>query len=178
MTRTLKCWDGLARLNGRMQFNSPRSGISNIRPPAVAGQFYPAEAGALRQAVEGYMDASGVAPAESRVAALVAPHAGYVYSGPTAGYAYARVRGGTCRRVILLGRSHGYSFSGWRVYAKGAFDTPLGAMPVDEAFARDLAEGGSREARQTHASEHALEVQLPFLQGNIIKFIYRFECFF
>ena len=134
------------------------------RDPVVAGQFYPASETALREAVEGYAADSKVQAAPERVAALVAPHAGYMYSGPTAGYAFARVRGKKPKRVILLGRSHRQYFDRASVYESGEWNTPLGAMPVDEAFARALAAVIGPNTSRPHQWEHSLEVQLPFLR--------------
>lgn len=135
----------------------------NTRQPAVAGQFYPSDARTLERMVEQYLGRAEAKPEPDRVAALVAPHAGYVYSGPTAGFAYTRVRGKTCERVILLGTSHRYSISGASVYGSGAFQTPLGTFPVDEAFANALAQKIGNVSVEPHLAEHSLEVQLPFL---------------
>ncbi len=133
------------------------------RKPAVAGQFYPHDAERLRQAVEQYMTASGVEPAPEQVVAIVAPHAGYIYSGATAGFAYARVKGKKPKRVVLLGVSHRHHIGTASIYAEGAFDSPLGAFPVDEAFADALEREIGSEPEDAHLIEHGLEVQLPFL---------------
>jgi MEMO1 family protein len=134
-----------------------------VRKPAVAGQFYPADPARLRSAVEEYMDSSGVAPAPGRVVALVAPHAGYISSGPTAGHAYARVKGKTPSRVILMGSSHRYRIDGACVFGAGTFETPLGAFPVDEAFAEKIIGDGVSLSNEPHWNEHSLEVHLPFM---------------
>lgn len=133
------------------------------RKPAVAGQFYPGEPERLKQTVLEYLDRSNVEAAPERVSAIVSPHAGYIYSGPTAGHAFARVRGKTPRRVILLGCSHRYHIPTAAVYARGGFDTPLGEFPVDEAFAEEVADEVGLTTVEPHLFEHALEVQLPFL---------------
>ncbi len=140
------------------------------RKAAVAGQFYPAGPDVLRRDVEGYIEASGVEPAPERVAAIVAPHAGYVYSGPTAGYVFARVRGKRPTRVVVLGRSHRHYFEGASIYDEGAYETPLGPLPVDEPMAKELAQGEDSKSSAPHEMEHSLEVQMPFLQvilGNV-----------
>ncbi|MCP4645936.1 MAG: AmmeMemoRadiSam system protein B [bacterium] len=139
----------------------------DARKPAVAGQFYPREAGRLRETAEQYLEASNVAPAPDRVVAVVAPHAGYVYSGPTAGYAYARIKGKSCNRVILLGCSHRYFIETASVFCQGAFDTPLGTFPIDEAFATELAGKLDSKTSEPHMLEHSLEVQLPFISVAI-----------
>jgi len=134
-----------------------------VRKPAVAGQFYPSQPDRLRSMVEEFVDGSGVEPAPDKVAALVVPHAGYVYSGQTAGYAYARVRGKSPKRVIVAGCSHREYISTASVWTSGAFQTPLGSFPIDEAFAQALAEETGSDSTNPHSLEHALEVQLPFL---------------
>jgi len=152
------------------------SGDQKVRPPAVAGAFYPDEAAALRRALADSFAAArlepvddeegGVRPEEAVPKALVAPHAGYVYSGPVAGSAYARLRraAGRIERVVLLGPAHRYPLDGVAVSSADAFGTPLGMVPID-AEARDLVLGvpGVRVLDAAHAAEHSLEVHLPFL---------------
>ena len=137
------------------------------RRPVVAGQFYPASPKKLREMVAGYIDDSGVEPAPERVAAIVAPHAGYIYSGATAGYAYARIRGKKPKRVILAGSSHRSPISTASVHTRGVFDTLLGSFPIDEAFVDELARATESPGPEPHLLEHALEVQLPFLHATI-----------
>ena len=140
------------------------------RQPAVASRFYSDDPDALRRDVEQYLEQVDVAPSPDSVAAIVAPHAGFVDSGPTAGFAYGSVRGGTPGRVIVLGSSHRYAVEGASVYDSGGFDTPLGEFPVDEPFARELAKATGSTTIAPHETEHSLEVQLPFLAvavGNV-----------
>jgi AmmeMemoRadiSam system protein B/AmmeMemoRadiSam system protein A len=138
------------------------------RPPAVAGLFYPNDPAALRRDVQQFVGAAA-APARSAAApkALIAPHAGYVYSGPIAGQAYARLLpwAGRIRRVILLGPVHRVPVRGLALPSAGRFDTPLGSVDLDrEAVARlrDLPQITFSD--RAHAAEHSLEVHLPFLQ--------------
>lgn len=138
------------------------------RPPAVAGLFYPDDPAALRRDVQQFVAAAG-APAPSAAApkALIAPHAGYVYSGPIAGQAYARLQpwAGRIRRVVLLGPVHRVPVRGLALPSAGRFDTPFGSVEVDrEAVARltDLPQVTISD--RAHAAEHSLEVHLPFLQ--------------
>jgi len=138
-----------------------------IRRPAVAGQFYPSGPDELRETVDAYLDASGVESAADRVVTIVSPHAGYIYSGPTAGYAFARVRGKAPKRVVLLGCSHRYAIDTASVFTQGEFATPIGAFPIDELFARDFAALTDSVSIEPHLAEHALEVQLPFLARAI-----------
>lgn len=141
----------------------------HTRHAAVAGQFYPYDVRQLGHMVDDYLAAASVDAAPERVAALVVPHAGYVYSGPTAAYGYARVRGKTPDRVILLGVSHRYGINGAAIFREGEFETPLGAFPVDDVFCDILAETLGEHAASgplteiPHQDEHTLEVQLPFL---------------
>jgi len=141
--------------------------VQNIRKPAVAGQFYPSDARAIDEAVAQYISQSGVDAAPDRVAAIVAPHAGYIYSGPTAGYAYARVRGKRPTRVILLGCGHHYPIETASVWTSGTWQTPVGDFPVDEPFAQSLAQYTNSTSTTAHLPEHALEVQLPFLKAAV-----------
>jgi len=134
-----------------------------VREAAMAGHFYPADPDKLRQDIEQYLISAEIEAAPSQVLALVAPHAGYAYSGPTAGHAYARVRGKKPTRVVLLGRSHHFYFDDLQVWNQGAFRTPLGDSPIDDALAADLAQEFGSDT-YAHGPEHTLEVHVPFLQ--------------
>jgi AmmeMemoRadiSam system protein B len=138
-----------------------------IRRPAVAGQFYPDDPYTLEKTVDGFLESAKVLPAPGRVVTIVSPHAGYIYSGPTAGHAFARVRGKRPKRVVLLGCSHRYAINTASVFSTGEFDTPLGAFPVDGAFAKELAIALNSVSIEPHLMEHSLEVQLPFLARAI-----------
>jgi AmmeMemoRadiSam system protein B len=140
-----------------------------IRPPAAAGLFYPADAARLMSTVDALLAAAEPQPDPvGRLPALVVPHAGYRYSGPVAAAAYARARGWSPARVVLLGPSHFLPLAGSAVPRAAAWCTPLGAVRIDTA-ARDraMAVHGVHAADEPHAHEHALEVQLPFLQRSI-----------
>ncbi len=135
-----------------------------VRHPAVAGLFYPAQAAQLVSAVRQLLAVPGAEPRAARAA--IAPHAGYVYSGRTAGEVFARLD--VPRRCIVLAPNHtglGDAAEGGSVYAVGAFVTPMGEVPVDETLAAallarcDLLE----DDPAAHAREHAVEVELPFL---------------
>ncbi len=133
------------------------------RKPAVAGSFYPKDPAKLRDMIQDYLDQSGVHPADSGVRSLLVPHAGYIYSGPTAACAFQRVAESGIQRVILLGCSHHYSFEGASIVTEGQFESPLGDFPIDEDFAAALAEKVITSETEAHAQEHALEVELPFI---------------
>jgi MEMO1 family protein len=140
--------------------------VSGVRRPAVAGLFYPEEPERLRRTVERALDVA-VDDGEPVPKALIAPHAGYVYSGAIAGAAYARVRrlAGVVRRVVLLGPAHRAPVDGLAAPSADAFATPLGLVRVDDAGRRAvLALPQVRVDDRAHAPEHSLEVQLPFLQ--------------
>jgi AmmeMemoRadiSam system protein B len=147
--------------------------MPTIRQPAVSGLFYPGGADALRRSLAELLaqaddDAAGPPPK-----ALIVPHAGYVYSGPTAARAYRRLVpvGRTIRRVVLLGPSHRVWLEGMAVSSAAAFATPLGRIPVDrEAVARIVGMPGLRVSDAAHVQEHSLEVQLPFLQAVLEDF--------
>jgi AmmeMemoRadiSam system protein B len=140
---------------------------SSVRPSAIAGTWYPGSAAALRRTIEGYLDQVRPVTLPGRLLALVSPHAGYAYSGPTAAYAYAQARGQGFKRVVLLGPLHrpvwGSRLGPFMVPAEDAYRTPLGDVPVDHTF---IAELGKRIALTTVRGdeEHSLEIQLPFLQ--------------
>ncbi len=135
----------------------------SVRPAVVAGQFYRGDPQGLRRDVDAYIAESDVSPMPERVAAMIVPHAGFIYSGPTAGFGYARVRGKRPKRVVLLGCSHRYAIETASVFESGGFETPLGVFPIDEPFAKALAAKTHSCTAQPHMYEHALEVQLPFL---------------
>ncbi|HNX49792.1 MAG TPA: AmmeMemoRadiSam system protein B [Thermoanaerobaculaceae bacterium] len=139
-----------------------------VRPPAVAGGFYTANADELRAEVQRFL-AAGTARSQTP-AALIVPHAGYVYSGATAGKVFSALRGARLTRVIMLGPSHRASFAGGALPGAGlkAFATPLGEMPLDTEAIESLRNqeelGGPTRA---HDGEHCLEVELPFLQETV-----------
>jgi AmmeMemoRadiSam system protein B len=152
----------------------PRETITmkTIRHPAVAGMFYPADPQTLRADVESYLaeaaGASGPVPK-----ALIAPHAGYIYSGPVAGHAYARLRAAASRitRVVLMAPAHRWPFHGLAIPEADEFQTPLGRIPVDRAAL--LSVTGLPQVQCLDAAfdgEHALEVHLPFLQAVLPAF--------
>ncbi|HRE55506.1 MAG TPA: AmmeMemoRadiSam system protein B [Candidatus Competibacter sp.] len=146
--------------------------MHTVRTPAVAGLFYPADTAELHAQVRHFLT-EVEAPAGSPPKAIIAPHAGYIYSGPVAASAYARLQAarGLIARVLLLGPSHRVGFRGIAASAMTAFETPLGSIPVDQeavTAARQLPDVGVLE--QAHAREHSLEVHLPFLQEVLGSF--------
>jgi AmmeMemoRadiSam system protein B/AmmeMemoRadiSam system protein A len=144
--------------------------MAGVRQAAVAGMFYPADAGELRAMVREMLRAAPAgasAAGEGWAKALIAPHAGYIYSGPVAGSAYRQIEAarGHVRRVVLIGPAHRVAVEGLAVSGARAFATPLGEVPVDEsAVERVLQLPFVHVLDQAHAREHSLEVHLPFLQ--------------
>jgi AmmeMemoRadiSam system protein B/AmmeMemoRadiSam system protein A len=149
--------------------------MSPVRLAAVAGAFYPGSAGELSQLVQGLLEAAGTAtrPPATPPKALIVPHAGFIYSGPTAAQAYAQLQPwrSVIRRVVLLGPAHRVPVRGLALPQATAFATPLGEVRVDAAAVASLA-GLSQvvNAPAAHAMEHSLEVQLPFLQTVLEDF--------
>ena len=137
-----------------------------VRPPAVAGRFYPSDPVELRQLITDLLarvpPATGPAPK-----ALIVPHAGYPYSGPIAASAYAQLipTRDQVKRIVLFGPSHYVALTGLATTSAEAFATPLGVVPVDvEAVHKLRSLPQVSELDEAHAHEHSLEVQLPFLQ--------------
>ncbi len=143
-----------------------------VRPPAVAGSFYPGYPERLGAKVATLL--AHVPASETTPKALIAPHAGYVYSGQVAGAAFATLQGRaeTIERVVLIGPAHYVRLRGIAVPTADAFETPLGRVPVDRdrlAALTDLPFVTQDDA--PHAPEHALEVELPFLQAVLGAFM-------
>ena len=141
-----------------------------VRPPAVAGRFYPADPGELAALVDQLLSSAGVvAAAEAPARAYVVPHAALRYSGPTAAHAYARLRrpspGPGPGPVIILGPAHYVPTQGCVVPAAARWRTPLGEVDIDTELVRSLVRDGHVNIDdRPFAPEHSLEVQLPFLQ--------------
>lgn len=137
-----------------------------LRRAAVAGSWYPGRSDAIEREVESYLAAAAVRPPPGRLVALISPHAGLRYSGPVAAHGYSLLRGRRDLTVVLVGPSHRVAFDGCAVHARGAFETPLGRIPIDEELADALldAAAGIVDDPSPHQDEHSLEMQLPFLQ--------------
>lgn len=145
--------------------------MRNIRQPAVAGLFYPNDGPRLHTMVcEFLRDTNTTGPLPK---AIIAPHAGYIYSGPIAASAYALLRQGRdmIRRVILVGPSHKVAFHGIAVSHSDSYATPLGNIPIDHtAIEKILDLPFVRRLDEAHLFEHSLEVHLPFLQTVLDRF--------
>ena len=147
--------------------------MQNIRHPAVAGTFYPAERQHLATTIQDFLDSAGTDAGLVFPKAIIVPHAGYIYSGQTAAEAYARLAAGrkTIRRVILLGPAHRLAVRGLALPQADIFETPLGRVVLDKAAMTSLRKLSQVVvSAEVHAHEHALEVQLPFLQSVVQDF--------
>ena len=146
--------------------------MAAVRRPAVAGAFYPREANVLQTEVEAYL-ASARASDRAPPKAIIAPHAGYIYSGPIAASIYASLAPlrGRIRRVVLAGPAHRVYVTGAAIPSAQAFSSPLGDVALDvEALAALRALPFVEESDRAHALEHSLEVHLPFLQAVLGEF--------
>jgi AmmeMemoRadiSam system protein B len=143
--------------------------MDHVRPAAVAGLFYPSDPAALARTVDRLLEEAHAArgPVGQPVKGIVAPHAGYAYSGSVAAAAYDRLRedAARVRRVVLLGPAHRAHVRGLALPGVAAFETPMGPIPIDEsAVAAITGLPQVVTSSAAHAREHSLEVQLPFLQ--------------
>jgi AmmeMemoRadiSam system protein B len=147
--------------------------MHTIRHPAVAGSFYPGQASVLLNDVMTLLAAARPPASAGLPKALIVPHAGYIYSGATAAQAYASLAVGrhTIRRVVLLGPVHRVPIRGLALPGVDFFATPLGEVEIDQAAVADIMPLHQVVvSRAAHAQEHALEVQLPFLQVMLDDF--------
>ena len=146
--------------------------LKRVRPPSAAGRFYPGGAAELRSLIQALL--AGV-PASTAPApkAIIAPHAGYIYSGPIAASAYAQFIPARelVRRVVVLGPSHYVAVNGLAATSAEAFATPLGEVPVDVEAVRQISSLPQVSLLdEAHEREHSIEVQLPFLQTVLSAF--------
>jgi AmmeMemoRadiSam system protein B len=157
---------GTAQCKGEPQDNE------DIRKSILAGAWYPGDKQALTKAIEGYLEKADAKPLKGDLKAIIVPHAGHVYSGPVAAHAYRLLRGKDIRRVIMIGPSHRAAFRGVSVNLQSGYETPLGIVPVDQELAKKIIDADRliRHLPRAHASEHALEIQLPFLQSVLDDF--------
>jgi MEMO1 family protein len=146
--------------------------MKQVRHAQVAGYFYPSDPQKLKREISLLLDIAKPQKSYDKIFGIVAPHAGYVYSGKTAAYAYNLIKDKDIKTVIVISPSHSEYFPGVCVYEGDAYETPFGEIEVDKEKAGKLCE----ESRiifkgvQGHRKEHALEVQLPFLQSVIKDF--------
>ncbi len=147
-------------------------GKKELRPPILAGTWYPGSRDALVKTIQGLLAEVETHHPDKALKALIVPHAGYKYSGIIAAHAYHLLKKRKFGRVILLGPSHRMAFKGISVNLQSGYETPLGVVPVDQATARKILDAGAhiRWLKEAHAMEHSLEIQLPFLQTVLPNF--------
>lgn len=151
--------------------------MQKVRQAAVAGAFYPADPKELTAMMNDMLAKATPAPVEGPILAAVAPHAGYPYSGPVAAWTFAALKGHKYARVVVIAPSHFVSFNYTSVYDGDAYATPLGTIPVDKEFVHKLAKMSSTihlsdegHAPTLNGGEHAIEVELPWLQNVLGDF--------
>lgn len=144
-----------------------------VREPAVAGMFYSASKNKLQNDIEFLFNQVELKEKFENIIGIVSPHAGYVYSGKTASYAYSTLKNKNFKRVIVISPSHREYFPGISVYNGDAYKTPLGEIDVDKEFINKLIDNEKFIflGINGHRNEHALEVQLPFLQTVLKDFL-------
>lgn len=137
-----------------------------VREAAVAGSWYPESHAGLAAAVDGFLRAADPARPLTRVTAIVAPHAGLMYSGPVAAYAYRQLDPGSFDIAVLVGPAHAAGFDGIALWDRGGFDSPFGVADIDHDTVDALLAVSPimRVMPGPHVREHSLELQLPFLQ--------------
>lgn len=147
---------------------------ADVRKPAVAGQFYPADPASLKDLVTRHLSEVGDPPQiDGHIIALIVPHAGLVYSGPIAAYSYRLLENSGVNKIILCGPSHQFRLEGVSVYGPGVkWETPLGMVPCNDALCTRLIEQSNLidAVPAAHRNEHCLEVQLPYLQTVLKDF--------
>jgi len=145
---------------------------NEIRPPAVAGMFYEREPVRLKNHIKTFLEEVNPPDIKGRIIGLVSPHAGYFYSGKTAAFGYKLIQNEKYDTVIVISPSHYEYFRGVSVYNGSAYQTPLGIVQIDQDLREELKDYNSvlEFSKRGHGREHALEVQLPFLQVALSEF--------
>ena len=144
----------------------------NIRPPVVAGSFYPGNAGELRAYINDAFKKAPDVEIDGRIIGVISPHAGYIYSGQVAADMYKLLAGKKFDVVCIVAPSHQEGFRGVSIYSGDGYQTPLGVLKVDKELAKKLTKASPiiKSSISGHGAEHSLEVQLPFLQMAIGNF--------
>jgi AmmeMemoRadiSam system protein B len=139
--------------------------MSAVRRASVAGKWYPDNPARLVSEIDACLARAHVDPLPGPLRAIIAPHAGLMYSGPVAAYAYAAARHGQCRALVMLGPSHFVPFRGVSIWPEGSWETPLGSVTVDTDLAAAIASASPQvvDLPVAHGREHSLEMQLPFV---------------
>ncbi|HEY62680.1 MAG TPA: AmmeMemoRadiSam system protein B [Anaerolineae bacterium] len=148
--------------------------FADVRPSPIAGQWYPSNPKQLRNSVEAYIEAAELPDIQGEVIAVMSPHAGHLYSGPVAGYAYAAVRGLAPDIVVVISPMHQPYYQPLLTSAHRAYETPLGQIKIDREILFALekrlqAQLGFGLAEVSNDLEHAVEIELPFLQVALVN---------
>jgi MEMO1 family protein len=146
--------------------------MKNVREPAVAGMFYPASASKLQEEVQKLLNDNKPQEKFENVIGIVSPHAGYVYSGRTAAFAFNAIGRKKYKTVVIISPSHREYFAGISIYNGDAYKTPLGEVPIDKEMRYKLVLDNKIifNGINGHRTEHAVEVQIPFLQTVMDNF--------
>lgn len=146
--------------------------MNNIRQPAVAGLFYPSDSFKLRAEIQTMLSAAESKSVTSNIFGIILPHAGYTYSGNTAAYGFNLLKNKNYKKVIIISPSHREYFAGVSIFNGDAYKTPLGVVNVDKELAQKIIEGSKTISfgMEGHRQEHAIEVQIPFLQTVLMDF--------
>jgi AmmeMemoRadiSam system protein B len=143
----------------------------SVRPSALTGSWYPADRKALEKQLDAFLDKAPHNVEGKRIVAMISPHAGYVYSGEVAAWGYKNLLGVPFRRIVIMAPSHYVSFTGVSIPDVGYYETPLGRVRVDRDSCESLLkEPLFQSIREAHLREHAVEIQLPFLQRTLEDF--------
>ena len=143
-----------------------------LRKSVIAGSWYPGNSFVLKKDIEGFFNSVPDSESEGEVVAIITPHAGYVYSGQIAAYAYKCLCGNNYDAVIVVGPSHRAAFHGVSIFSSGGYETPLGIVPVAEELAKQIKRNSKlvSDIPAAHLQEHSIEIQLPFLQYALGNF--------
>lgn len=157
-----------------VSFGDSGEKMGPIKKSVIAGSWYPANPSTLRIDIENYFNSASLPELQGEVVGLISPHAGYMYSGQVAAYAYKSVRGKKYDAVIVVGPSHRVAFHGVSVFSRGGYETPLGIVPIDEDLAEKIKKISAIVAdfSGAHLQEHSVEIQLPFLQVALGDFLF------
>lgn len=164
MNRILIAFVGLFIVS--LPMSCQQKDVQKIRRPAVAGMFYPGDANSLKQMIQQYLDRAKTAEVQGDIVGIWVPHAGYVYSGQVAANAYQTVRDRQYDAIIVVAPSHHVYLNGASIGDWNAYETPLGLVKIDQRLAQSIRNASSfiQCRDEVHQQEHAVEVQLPFIQ--------------
>jgi AmmeMemoRadiSam system protein B/AmmeMemoRadiSam system protein A len=139
------------------------------RKAVRAGQFYEKKAEILSQQIDRLLENAKTRPSpDGEILTLIAPHAGYVYSGQVAAHAYCLIKGKDYKSVVIIAPSHFHGFKGCSIYPRGGYETPLGIAEIDESLAAEISKAsGFKHIPKAHQMEHSVEVQIPFIQKTL-----------